>query len=299
MDLLAINDVRNLLFGNGQGGQDLIARDIQRGRDNGLPDYNTMRVAYGLAPVTSFAQITSNVQVQKELQQAYGSVNNIDAFEGGLAEDHVAGSDVGPLFQAIMVDQFTRLRDGDRFFYLNEQWSPDELKIFQRGNTLAKVIEANTNVTNLQSDIFLFKASISGTVSAASGNHGHYGASKSGVSGITVQLLDDSGNVLATTVTDNRGHFSFNQLNGVSGTGDYTVQLVLPSGVQQTSANPVAVQISRGGVNVTGVNFTVSSSSGGQAHHHADMFGATQTSDTAVLDAFFTEMMRHRERRNG
>jgi len=65
----------------------------------------------GLPAVTSFAQITSDVQVQKELAAAYpGGVNTIDAFEGGMAEDHVKGSDVGPLFQAIMVNQFTRLR---------------------------------------------------------------------------------------------------------------------------------------------------------------------------------------------
>src|SRR5207302_8587471 len=122
MDVLAIGDIRNLLFGNGAfGGQDLIARDIQRARDHGIGTYNQVRVAYGLPAVTSFAQITSNVTVQKELQQAYGTVDRIDPFEGGLAEDHVKGSDVGPLFQAIMVDQFTRLRDGDRLFYLNQQ----------------------------------------------------------------------------------------------------------------------------------------------------------------------------------
>src|SRR5262249_2402256 len=130
MDLSAIREVRNLLFGNGgQGGQDLIARDIQRARDDGIGTYNQVRVAYGLPAVTSFAQITGNVTVQHELQQAYGSVANIDPFEGGLAEDHVPGSDVGPLFQKILVDQFTRLRDGDRFFYLNEQFSQNELRI--------------------------------------------------------------------------------------------------------------------------------------------------------------------------
>jgi hypothetical protein len=96
--------------------------------------------------------------VQQELQQVYGSVDNIDPFEGGLAEDHVQGSDMGPLFTRIIADQFTRLRDGDRFFYLNEQFSPDELKLLQQGNTLAKVIEANTDVPNLQSDVMVFKA---------------------------------------------------------------------------------------------------------------------------------------------
>jgi hypothetical protein len=75
-DLLAVRDIRNFLFGNGdEGGEDLIARDIQRARDNGLPDYNTMRADNGLPRVTSFAQITSNVQVQQKLQQFYASVN--------------------------------------------------------------------------------------------------------------------------------------------------------------------------------------------------------------------------------
>jgi hypothetical protein len=256
MDLLAIRDVRNFLFGNfGAGGQDLMARDVQRARDNGLPDYNSMRIAYGLAPVTSFAQITSNVQVQAELEQAYGSVDNIDAFEGGLAEDHVPGADVGPLFRAMMVDQFTRLRDGDRFFYLNEHFNPNELAMVQ-GATLAKVIEANTGITNLQSDVFFFKPSISGTVVSDSSRDGGRGFSPRGLSGITVELEDGSGTLLATTVTDNQGHYSFGYLTGLSGTGYYTVNLVLPSGDIQTSANS-SMLISNGDMSVNGVNFVV------------------------------------------
>ncbi|MEN3361070.1 MAG: peroxidase, partial [Mycobacteriales bacterium] len=41
-----------------RGVQDLGAIDIARGRDHGMPSYNQMRVAYGLAPKTSFAAIT-------------------------------------------------------------------------------------------------------------------------------------------------------------------------------------------------------------------------------------------------
>ena len=130
-DLMAISDIRNLLFANGglqDNGQDLIARDIERARDDGIGTYNQVRQAYGLTPVTSFAQITSNVTVQQELQKAYGTVDKIDPFEGGMAEDHVAGSDLGPLFTKIIADQFNRLRAGDRFFYLNESWNADELQ---------------------------------------------------------------------------------------------------------------------------------------------------------------------------
>jgi peroxidase len=265
-DVEVINEVRNELFNEvvpGVGyGQDLIALDIQRGRDNGIGSYNEVRESLGLPAVTSFSQITSNVTVQKELEAAYGNVNNVDAIEGGMAEDPVAGSDVGPLFQAIMVNQFTRLRDGDRFFYLNETFTPAEQALLDQGNTLTKVIEANTNITNLQSNAFIFHASIGGTVALNLGP-----VRGVGIPGITVELEDTTGDVLATTTTDSHGHYSFNQLSGpaanpenasgVSGTGTYEVVLSLPSWLQQTSRSPSSILISRSGINVTGVNYSL------------------------------------------
>jgi peroxidase len=295
-DLLAINEVRNLLFANGglqDNGQDLIARDIERARDDGIGTYNQLRVAYGLKPVTSFAQITSNVQVQQELQQAYGSVDNIDPFEGGMAEDHAPGSDLGPLFTRIIANQFNRLRAGDRFFYLNENWTTDEMNIFQQGNTLAKIIEANTTITNLQSDVFTFKASISGTVTTISGSGRH--AVQQGAAGVTVDLEDSSGNVLATTTTNSRGQYSFNQLNGISGTGDYLVRLVVPSGSTQTSSNPSTIHVTRGGVNVAGVNFTLGSggktatTTSNPAASPGDAWATDQGMDATVIDALFAK----------
>jgi hypothetical protein len=261
-DLMAIGDVRNLLFANGglqDNGQDLIARDIERARDDGIGTYNQVRAAYGLPPVTSFAQITSNVTVQKELQKAYGTVDQIDPFEGGLAEDHLAGSDLGTLITKIIADQFNRLRVGDRFFYLNESWNTDELRLFQHGNTLAKVIEANTNITNLQPDVFKFTASISGSV-VSRGNGAHFDASwQKGIAGMTVLLQDSDGNVLATTQTDKLGNYTFNQKSGVGGTGSYTVRVVAPSGASQVSINPAPILISRGGVSVKKVDFVLAS----------------------------------------
>jgi hypothetical protein len=303
MDVLAVNEVRNLLFANGglqDNGQDLIARDIQRARDDGIGTYNQVRVAYGLPAVTSFAQITSNVQVQQELQKAYGSVDNIDPFEGGLAEDHVPGSDMGPLFTKILADQFSRLRAGDRFFYLNESFNADELNLLHQGDTLAKVIEANTGITNLQSDVFKFQASISGTVFPARAD-GHDGPNQAGAAGVTVQLKGAAGDVVATTVTDRNGHYTFTQLSGPSGnpeaasgvsaTGTYEVVLVLPAGLQQTSASPSPVVITRGGTNVSGVNFTVASAGqptspwGHQGTRHDAGASADQTLGAEVIDA--------------
>ena len=45
LDARLIDEVRNFLFGSpGAGGFDLAALNIQRGRDHGIPDYNSTRV---------------------------------------------------------------------------------------------------------------------------------------------------------------------------------------------------------------------------------------------------------------
>jgi hypothetical protein len=208
------------------------------------------------------AQSSIDPVVAQELQESYpGGVGTIDAFEGGLSEYPVPGSDVGPTFQAIMVDQFTRLRDGDRFFYLNENFNSDEMNIFQQTSTLAKVIMANTNVTNIQGDAIFFHASISGTVSVTGG--------RNNPDNITLNLEDTSGDILATTTTNPQGQYSFDQLSGpaadptitpgVSTTGTYQVVVVVPAGLRQIGSNPSPILIIHGDTAVNGVNFSLSS----------------------------------------
>ena len=128
VDSRLVDDVRNFLFGPpGAGGLDLASLNMQRGRDHGLPDYNALRVAYGLTPKTAFLDpgdgsgMTTDADVAAKMASVYGNdINNVDPWIGGLAEDHVPGASVGELVGTALRDQFARLRDGDRFFYLTD-----------------------------------------------------------------------------------------------------------------------------------------------------------------------------------
>ena len=144
IDLKVVNNLRNFLFGRpGSGGFDLVSLNIQRGRDHGLGSYNDTRVAMGLDRVTEFSQITSNTELQNSLREAYSSVNDVDLWVGGLAEDSlsVVGSQLGGLFTLINVKQFDELRAGDRFWYQN--YLTNDESDFIENTTLATVIRNN------------------------------------------------------------------------------------------------------------------------------------------------------------
>jgi len=154
VDVKIVDAVRNFLFGPpGAGGLDLGALNLQRGRDHGLPSYNQLRMDYGLPPRTSFAEISSNANVVAALEDLYATVDDVDAWIGGLAEDTLPSALVGPLIRAVLADQFTRLRDGDRFWYRHAL--RPAIAAFVEQQTLAVIIKRNTPIgAELQPDVF-------------------------------------------------------------------------------------------------------------------------------------------------
>jgi hypothetical protein len=247
-----VDGLRNFLFGApGQGGLDLASLNIQRGRDHGLADYNSVREAYGLPRVTSFAETTSDTELQAILKSLYGTVDNIDLWVGALAEDHVPGTSVGQLTREIISDQFERLRDGDRFWY-QRVFSGRTLAELEQ-TTLSDIIRRNTTVSNLQSNVFVLNSAISGQIYLDANRNGRQDWFESAVPSVEVQLLNDEGVVVDSTRTGRDGRYRFSRFDE---TGDYTVQIVLPS---RMTANVTSreVLVSRGGLSIGGVNFAL------------------------------------------
>jgi hypothetical protein len=188
---------------------DLGADDIQRGRDHGMPSYNDLRKAYGLAPVKSFTEITGEstdsfpadakidphdpiddphilgfvelrnaegnviplgsddaqedavfgvrkTTLAARLRAIYGDVDKIDPFVGMVSERHVPWTEFGPLQLAIWKKQFEALRNGDRFFYLNDpvlDTIRQSYGITYR-HTLAELIALDAGIT-VQPNVFM------------------------------------------------------------------------------------------------------------------------------------------------
>jgi hypothetical protein len=159
---------------------DIAAIDVERGRDHGMPSYNELRKAYGLAPKASFQDLTGEsteefpadpeltpgaevddpdsidfvrpgvrrTSVAARLKALYGDVSTLDAFVGMGAEPHVPGTEFGELQLAIWRVQFTAMRDGDRFYLGNDPVLAMVERRFgiDHRNGLGDLIALNTDV---------------------------------------------------------------------------------------------------------------------------------------------------------
>ena len=154
VDALMSGELRNFLnAGDGEDG-DLMARNIARGRDHGIEDYNLLRAAYGLDPVESWDELSDDPLVVAELKSLYGETpGDLDPFLGAMLERPKDGSIVGELNWSIIADQFSRLRDGDRFWY--ESLFDGETLAWLDNRSLADIILDNTGINWLQDDVFM------------------------------------------------------------------------------------------------------------------------------------------------
>lgn len=155
LDCKVINDVRNFLFGPpGAGGLDLASININRGRERGLPGFNTVRTDFGLPAYANFLELNSDTLVANAMEQLYGDINDIDPWVGMLAEEHMTDALFGETIMKIMEFQFSALRDGDRFYFENDNGlSADEI-LEIKNTTLHDIIMRNTNITLMQPNVF-------------------------------------------------------------------------------------------------------------------------------------------------
>uniref|UniRef100_A0A3P9PLI5 NAD(P)H oxidase (H2O2-forming) n=1 Tax=Poecilia reticulata TaxID=8081 RepID=A0A3P9PLI5_POERE len=146
-DHIVVEDLRDFMYGPLRFSRtDLVALTIQRGRDFGLQSYTETRRALDLPPLL------------RDVAELYGGdISKLELFPGGLLE---STDGPGPVFSAIILDQFERVRNGDRFWFENKQnglFTDEEIQTIRR-LTYRDVLIAVTSAeeTDLQENVFLW-----------------------------------------------------------------------------------------------------------------------------------------------
>uniref|UniRef100_A0A663M5H9 NAD(P)H oxidase (H2O2-forming) n=1 Tax=Athene cunicularia TaxID=194338 RepID=A0A663M5H9_ATHCN len=136
---------------------DYVASWLQRGRDLGLPTYNQARERFGLEPLQNWSDLAPHLEQQVLEKIAALYANNTAGLEllpGGMLETDSS------LFSVIILDQFVRLRDGDRFWFENTKnglFTVEETREI-RNTTFHDVLAAVTyaDPTDLQPHVFVW-----------------------------------------------------------------------------------------------------------------------------------------------
>ena len=104
-----VDDVTNHLFAGDRNGMDLVALNIQRGREHGLAGYNKYREICNLGRANSFSDLSRQMSLSRtqDLQRLYSSVDDIDLFVGIFSERPNRDAMVGPTALCIIGNDST------------------------------------------------------------------------------------------------------------------------------------------------------------------------------------------------
>ncbi|GAB0193891.1 dual oxidase 2-like [Grus japonensis] len=157
-DNIVVEDLQDYWYGPLKYSRtDYVASWFQRGRDLGLPTYNQARERFGFDPLQNWSDLAPHLEQQVLEKVAALYANNtarLELLPGGMLEAD------GSLFSAIILDQFVRLRDGDRFWFENTKnglFTVEETSKIRR-TTFRDILAAVTSAdpTDLQPCVFVW-----------------------------------------------------------------------------------------------------------------------------------------------
>ncbi|NXN97737.1 DUOX2 oxidase, partial [Rhinopomastus cyanomelas] len=158
-DNIVVEDLQDYWYGPLKYSRtDYVASWFQRGRDLGLPSFNQARKHFGMEPLQSWSDLAPHLeqQVLDKVAALYAnSTARLELLPGGMLEADQS------LFTAIILDQFERLRDGDRFWFENSKnglFTAEETRRI-RNTTFRDVLATVTgaNQSSLQHHVFVWR----------------------------------------------------------------------------------------------------------------------------------------------
>ncbi|WP_439527042.1 peroxidase family protein [Roseovarius mucosus] len=106
--------------------------------------------------VAAFAAVNEDIVLSDngDGTKTVAGIDRVDLWVGGLAEAKINGGLAGATFWVIMHEQFDRLQEGDRFYYLPRLENFDLYENFVEGQSFADIVMRNTGLTGLDERIF-------------------------------------------------------------------------------------------------------------------------------------------------
>ncbi|XP_025421585.1 peroxidase isoform X2 [Sipha flava] len=139
-----------------QCGLDLVALNIQRGRDHGLPGYPQWRRLCGFPRPQSFDDLNGIFEpvTLQRITQLYKSVDDLDLYTGLLSERPLDGSILGPTITCLLADQFLRTKLGDRYWYETgekpQAFDEDQLSEIRKTTFAAIICDNSDEIESVQ-----------------------------------------------------------------------------------------------------------------------------------------------------
>ena len=95
-------------------------------------------------------------QVRARLAELYGHPDNVDLWVGSTLERRVEGGRVGPTTQCLLLEQFRRTREGDRFWYEGQQaFTAGQLAQIRLGSLARVICDNGDNIQRVPANVFL------------------------------------------------------------------------------------------------------------------------------------------------
>ena len=135
-------------------GFDLAALNIHRGRDHGLAPYPVWKnfCARVFGQTSEFENDLTLIRFLK----LFGSLDTLDLWIGGLAEERLPQSLIGATFACLFGITFQRVRNGDRFWYENPGvFTRGQLAAIRNGTMSRIICDNSDNIERIQPDAFV------------------------------------------------------------------------------------------------------------------------------------------------
>ena len=107
-----------------------------------------------LVPADIAAFVAANPDITLVNGNTVKGIDRVDLWVGGLAEKHINGGQVGQTFWVVLHEQFDRLQEADKFYYIDRFDNFDLYDSEFEGSSLAAIVARNTGLANLGEDIF-------------------------------------------------------------------------------------------------------------------------------------------------